>query len=61
MARFLTENTDRMVGAIRKGKEIDKIQGYWEQIKEGLKTAGPTLTIASTLGPQIARLLGLIP
>jgi hypothetical protein len=48
--------TDGLAEALQKGKDVDTIQGYWEQIKEGLKTAGPATTIVAT----IARLLGFM-
>jgi hypothetical protein len=56
MRSTLTEATDRLIEAIRKGKEINTIQERWEEIKEGLKTGGAAVTIAATIG----RLLGLM-
>ncbi len=56
MRDSLTEATDRIIEAIRKGKEIGTIQGYWDEIKEGVKTGGAAVTIAATIG----RLLGFM-
>jgi hypothetical protein len=52
----LTKATDRLIEAIEKGKEIDKLQERWEEIKEGIKTGGAAVTIAATIG----RLLGFM-
>jgi uncharacterized protein YjbI with pentapeptide repeats len=60
MRDTLTESLNRMIEAIQKGKETSKIQNYWEEIKEGVKTGGAVTTIASTLLPQVAKLLGLV-
>ena len=56
MRNALTDATDRLIEAIRKGKEVDTIQERWEEIKEGVKTGGAAVTIAATIG----RLLGLM-
>lgn len=56
MRDSLTEATDRIIEAIRKGKEIGTIQEYWDEIKEGVKTGGAAVTIAATIG----RLLGFM-
>ena len=55
MRNTLTETSNRMIEAIREGKDISYIQTVWEEIKEGVKTGGAAATIATT----IARLLGL--
>jgi len=52
----LTQITDGMVEAIRKGKDVGRIQNYWEEIKEGIKTGGAAATIATAIG----RILGLM-
>jgi len=57
MRENIVTDTDRLIEAIRKGKEFDKVQGYWEQVKEGIKTGGAAATILAT----VARLLGLQP
>ena len=56
MRYALTKSTDRMIEALRKGKDISKVKNYWEEIKEGIKTGGVAATIATTIG----RILGLV-
>lgn len=56
MRGTLTQITDGMVEAIRKGKDVGRIQNYWEEIKEGMKTGGAAATIATVIG----RILGLM-
>lgn len=56
MRETLTDAMGQMIEAIRKGKEVSLIQGYWEQIKEGVKTGGAAATITTAIG----RLLGLM-
>ena len=55
-AKELSKSTDRVIDAKRKGREVDKIQSYWEQIKEGIKTGGAAVSIAASIG----HLLGYI-
>jgi uncharacterized protein YjbI with pentapeptide repeats len=56
MRNALTDSSNRLIEAIRKGKDIDAIQKHWEEIKEGVKTGGAAVTIIATIG----RLLGLM-
>jgi hypothetical protein len=56
MRNTLTETTDRIIEAIRKGEDTSYLQNLWEEIKEGVKTGGAAATIATA----IARLLGLL-
>jgi hypothetical protein len=56
MRDTLTEATDRMIEAIRNGKEVSKVQNYWEEIKAGIQTGGAAATKASATG----RLLGFM-
>lgn len=53
---MLTEKTDIIIESIKKGANASYIQNIWEEIKEGIKTGGAAVTIATT----IARLLGLV-
>jgi hypothetical protein len=52
----INEEINRMIEAIKTGKEVNEIQEYWEQIKEGVKTSGAATTIISAIG----RLLGFM-
>jgi uncharacterized protein YfbU (UPF0304 family) len=52
----LDETVNQMIEVIKEGKEVDKIQGYWDQVKQGLISSGATTTIISAIG----RLLGFI-
>lgn len=56
MKNALTEATNRLAEAIQQSEEINTIQKYWEEIKEGVKTSGAAASIVATIG----RFLGLM-
>jgi uncharacterized protein YjbI with pentapeptide repeats len=53
--RTMQASTDRLLEVLKENKEVEKAQEIWNQIKEGVKTAGSAASIISAL----TKLLGM--